>query len=419
MIYINDNMNSILQQAIDKGIINISDVQEQLYMSKINDIISQHKYKIWQGDNGFWYTYLSDNTKKNGRRLIKKKSLDKIHEAILDFYENESENRVITFKDCFSSYKKLKSEVVSNNTLSKYDTDYKRYFKYTWIENADITKITGDRLDIFIQKTIKELELKPKAAKALIGYIKSIFTHAIVRRYINENPCIYLNPTSYYLRNCVYEIYNTEDRIANQIEVAKVVKKLRSDYKQKPDYIVPYAVELAMYTGMRVGEISALTWDSIKDNVIIINKEEIYDRIENKYYIVNYSKNKKPRIVPITKDIERLLEEIKTTEELFGFLGDYIFMNKDGHINKRKIGDCARNKAYQAGVDRSISIHCYRRTINSTIRCDGTSSIVASSIIGNTPEVNSQYYTYDVSEIEEKRNILEKANKKMMAKSNQ
>ena len=46
-------MNSILQQAIDKGIINISDVQEQLYMSKINDIISQHKYKIWQGDNGF------------------------------------------------------------------------------------------------------------------------------------------------------------------------------------------------------------------------------------------------------------------------------------------------------------------------------------------------------------------------------
>ena len=101
------------------------------------------------------------------------------------------------------------------------------------------------------------------------------------------------NPTSYYLRNCVYEIYNTEDRIANQIEVAKVVKKLRSDYKQKPDYIVPYAVELAMYTGMRVGEISALTWDSIKDNVIIINKEEIYDRIENKYYIVNYSKNKK------------------------------------------------------------------------------------------------------------------------------
>ena len=164
-------MNSILQQAIDKGIINISDVQEQLYMSKINDIISQHKYKKWQGDNGFWYTYLSDNTKKNGRRLIKKKSLDKIHEAILDFYENESENRVITFKDCFSSYKKLKSEVVSNNTLSKYDTDYKRYFKDTWIENADITKITGDRLDIFIQKTIKELELKPKAAKALIGYI--------------------------------------------------------------------------------------------------------------------------------------------------------------------------------------------------------------------------------------------------------
>ena len=35
--------------------------------------------------------------------------------------------------------------------------------------------------------------------------------------------------------------------------------------KERPDEILPYAVELALYTGMRVGELSGLMWNDIDE----------------------------------------------------------------------------------------------------------------------------------------------------------
>lgn len=403
-----------MQKAVITGIVNISDVQKQLDMKKLNDILKAHKYKIWQGDNGSWYTYLPDENKKNGRRLIKKKSQDKINETILNFYNTQEYKNEDTFKDLFLSYRELKSEVVSNNTIAKYDSDYKRFFEKTWLETTDIKKITGDKLEVFIIKRIKDLQLNQKAAKALISYIKGVFTHAIINEKITKNPCMFLKSNSNYFRYCNVGVVNIEDRIASNEEIAAIMKQIKTDHIQKPNYIPSYAVELSILTGMRVGEISALTWDSIKDGSIIVDKEEIYDRTTNLYYVVDHTKNRKSRVIPITNDIESLLNRIENVEKMFGYYGEYIFMNEKGKINKRTISDCARNKSYQAGL-KSKSIHCYRRTINSTIRCSGVSSVIASSLIGNTEEVNQQYYTYDVTDMEQKRAILENANKEMLS----
>ena len=404
----------MLKNALDKGIISISDVQEQLLMSKIKDVLNMHKYKIWQGDNGSWYTYLPDESKKNGRRLIKKTTEEKLHETLLEFYDSEHKKDVITFKDCFLSYKELKTEIVSDNTIDKYDSDYKRFFENTWLEQCEIKKVVGDKLEVFIIKQIKELSLNQKAAKAMIGYIKSVFVHATVNGIIPKNPCDFLKKNASYFRYCSVSLVKTEDRIASKEEIATVMKQIKEDHKYKPNYIPAYAVELSILTGMRVGEIAALSWDSIQDNVIIIDKEEIYNRKTNTFYVENYTKNRKPRLIPVTKEIEALLNKVEEIEKMFGYYGKYIFMNEKGKINKRTISDCARNKSYQSGLDKSKSIHCYRRTVNSTIKCNGVSCTIAASLLGNTEEVNNQHYTYDVTDIEQKRAILEKANYMMI-----
>lgn len=409
--------NQLLQDALNKGIINISDVQEQLFMSKLNDIIKMHKFKIWQGNNGFWYTYLPDDTKPNGRRLIKKKTEDKIHISLIEFYDSEKQKNIITFRDCFLSYRELKSEIVSSNTLNKYDSDYKRFFEETWLESYDIKKIVGDKLEVFVIKRIKELSLNQKAAKAMIGYIKCVFTHAMINEKIFKNPCDFLKNNSSYFRYCSVKIINAEDRIASIEEISVIMEQINKDHIYKPNYIPSYAVEFAILTGMRVGEIAALSWDSVKEDIIIVNKEEIYDRENNVYYIANYTKNRKPRFIPITSNIKDLLKRIENVEKMFGYFGSYIFMNEKGRINKRTISDCARNKSYQSGLNKSKSVHCYRRTVNSTIKCNGVSGVVASSLLGNTEEVNNQYYTYDVTDIEQKRIVLENANKTMLADS--
>lgn len=409
------DLQELLKNALEEGIINISDVQEKLKMSKMQKILDMHKFKIWQGDNGFWYTYLPDEKKPNKRRLIKKKSEAKIHELLLDYYDTK-EDECVTFKDCFLLYTDVKSEYVANNTLSKYANDYKRFFENTWLETYDITAIMGDRLEAFIIKRIKDLHLNQKAAKAMIGYIKSVFMYAVINHIIKENPCNYLKKGSSYFRYCSAKIVNTKDRIADTDEIAAIMEAIKQDHIKKPEYIPSYAVELSILTGMRVGEIAALTWDSIDDDVIIVNKEEIFDRSNNSFYVADYTKNRRPRLIPITKNIRALLEKVKEVETALNCYGKYIFMNQHGKINKRAISDCARNKSIQAGLKKSKSISCFRRTVNSTIKNDGISTTVAAAIIGNTIEVNEQHYTYDVTDMEEKREILEKANNKMLLK---
>ena len=84
-------------------------------------------------------------------------------------------------------------------------------------------------------------------------------------------------------------------------------------------------------------------------------------------------------------------------------------MDAEGRVSKSKISDTTRNITMSEEFTGIKSIHAIRRTINSRMRCNGVSATLASSLIGNTERVNDRNYTYDVSELEEKREIIDRA----------
>ena len=49
------------------------------------------------------------------------------------------------------------------------------------------------------------------------------------------------------------------------------------------------------------------------------------------------------------------------------------------------------------------------------MRSEGTSAFIAGSIIGNSAEVNTNHYSYDVCEMEEKKGLVSGVEKKMLA----
>jgi len=53
----------LLKYAIENDIINLEHVQEQMRMKEQQRILRQHPYKIWEGKDGKWYTYLPDEKK--------------------------------------------------------------------------------------------------------------------------------------------------------------------------------------------------------------------------------------------------------------------------------------------------------------------------------------------------------------------
>ena len=68
------NRNIDLKYLIDSGIIDIPNIQSIIEMKKRQELINNHPYKIWEGSNGKWYTYLPDEMKG---RILKKKEYKK------------------------------------------------------------------------------------------------------------------------------------------------------------------------------------------------------------------------------------------------------------------------------------------------------------------------------------------------------
>ncbi|MBD5546917.1 MAG: tyrosine-type recombinase/integrase [Lachnospiraceae bacterium] len=401
----------LLKFAIENGMLDAALVQEKIEMQKREEILRKHPYDIWEGKNGKWYTYLPD--KEKGRILKKRVTKELIEQDIIIYYCAEEEKQMLSFENCFFRYADLKKEIVSANTYDRYIQDHKRYFKGTGFNSCDITRITSEQIDLFIIKRTKDLKLRKKAMKAMYGYIQAVFLSARVNRIISENPCDFINKVNFYFKYCHVDMCSIEKRIISKEQMRLLKEQFERDYAYKPQYIPTYAVEFASLTGMRVGEIAALTWESIKDDIIVVDKEEIYEQSTNTYYVADYTKNRKPRIVPITEEIRKHLARIRNVEESLGYIGKYVFSDQNGRVSKRRISECARNKSIQIGIDVK-TIHSYRRTINSAMKIQGASSVVASSILGNTETVNDNYYTYDITDIAYKKSVLENAYEMMV-----
>lgn len=412
-------MNSeLLKYAIKNGMIDLSYVQEQIEMKKREELLEKHPYKIWQGKDGKWYTYLPDE--KKGRILKKRTTQKAIEDSVTEYYLKQLESECEKDKDIignsFYSYfevwkNKQISYGVSNNTVYKYEYDYKRFFEGTDFEKLDIRNISEEDITIFIISRIKELDLKEKAGKALWGYISGVFKSARINKRISDDPCQYVDIKSF------HKFYNKEkmqtcDRILNDDEVIMLMERIMSDHKEKPWYMPSYAVELALYTGMRTGELAGLKWENVylDERVIIISKSEKYDNINKKYYLSS-TKTYKSRQFPITDEIMLLFQKVKRVQEEYGSYDGFVFSTSDGQIHCRTISNCMGNKCIQIGMKHAKGIHTIRRTVNSKMRCAGVSSTVAASLLGHTTEVNQQNYTYDITKMDYKREIVEKINK--------
>lgn len=368
---------------------------------KRDTILKQHKYAITECKDGKFYTFLPKPG--GGRKQIKRNTRKELEDIIVEYYKSNDTTKQISFLDVYCEWRKFKDQMVSDNTVVKYGTDFNRYFLDRDFSNLPIQIITEDEISIFIKDITTELSLPKKSTKTLFGYLHNTFLFAYRHGTINKDPMQFLTPKDFY-KYCTASNRSKKEQIINDTDWNLLKEQFEKDHIKNPCYIPTYAVELAALTGMRVGEISALTWDCIFDDYFVINKSEKFNRLTGEYYIAQ-TKNMKDRVFPITEEIRELFQTVKKIEMQNGFISEFVFSNKDGRIHNGVISSCIKNKCRQVGITEK-GIHAYRKTLNSKMRCRGVSAVVAGSLLGNSKEVNDQYYTFDVSNLGEKHQII-------------
>ena len=420
-----ENKEVLLKYAVDNGMIDLSYVQEQIEMNKRKELLKKHPYKIWEGKDGKWRTYLPDEEK--GRILKKRSTENAIKDMIVEYYlqeakneskcEKEKKRNENRFSSCFEAWKnKQIAYGISGNTVYKYEYDYKRFFEGTDFEGLDIRNITEEDITIFIISRIKKLNLKEKAGKALWGYISGVFRSAKINKRIMDDPCQYVDTKSFF-KFYDKEVKSQSDRVLNDKEIEMIMERIALDHKEKSWYMPSYAVELGIYTGMRAGELAGLKWENvfIDKRIIVISKSEKYNGI-NKEYHLSSTKTYKSREFPISDEIMMLFIKIKKVQDKYGCYNGFVFSTSVGNVHCRTISDCMRNKCIQIGMKHTKGMNAVRRTVNSRIRCAGISATVAASLLGHTEEVNNLNYTYDITGMDYKMEIVEKMNKEMTIK---
>lgn len=133
----------------------------------------------------------------------------------------------------------------------------------------------------------------------------------------------------------------------------------------------PYAMELAMYTGMRVGELSTLKWSDIDDICISSNKSAKHNRLINEFFI-GKTKTKKSRAYPVDKQILNLLTRMKRVQIGHRILCEWIFTDGNGcYTYARNIIDCMTRLCREQRINCD-GITKLRKTTSSDLQSKGT-----------------------------------------------
>ena len=301
IVFVLDFFTELLFNHLGKGqdFCNIGSAEQKI-------VIFMHRI------HGYYRTYLPADDGK--RKQIKKKSKSDLEKVVIDYWTKRSPT---SFKERYAVWvdrQKLKG--VSDNTIYKYQTDYARFLKGKKIEKRDVRTIDEEYLELFFNELLSEKEVPYRALKALFGYLKGVFDKSIRDGLIESNPCLKID-LPLYKRRCEQAIVKMpEERTFSQSEKNRLINSLNKKRKERPDDVLPYAVELALYTGMRVGELSGLMWNDIDEvnKRILIRHSEKLNRLTNTFYI-STPKNGKTRIFPLTIEIAELLKKIKMSRK--------------------------------------------------------------------------------------------------------
>lgn len=402
-----------LQYLEAHGKINYTAMRDLADDMRKKEFLNMHQYQIWQGTNGKWYTYVPDEEK--GRRLIKRISEQAITDYIIDFYKKQKEkSNSVTFQDCYFTWKDRQKKCgISDSTINKYESDYRRYFENdNDICNKPIEDIDEKYIEEYIFRLFDRLTIRYQAFRQMFSMFNGICKKAKKDRIINDNPCDYID-IDLYKRRCEDTVYDPEKRVLDEEGCNKLFAMLQKDHIEKRNYIPSYAVELALLTGMRAGELAYLQWEHIKSDkgYILICGSEKYDQKKKEYWD-DLTKTKKQRRIPLTPEIKAFFDNLKKIEMEYGYLTPYVFSNENGRIHRGTLCSCGQNKCKQAGTTAG-GLQVLRRTFNSELRTSGVSSVIASSILGHSQRVNERYYTYDTSNMDYKTEVMHEINRRM------
>lgn len=340
--------------------IDLAHIQTELMETKKRKkYLEMHKYSIYEGKDGKWYTTLPDAEK--GRRKVRRSTKKEIQDIVIEFWKDQEENP--TIEELFNEWNDLRLErkKIGNASHSRYAQCFRRHFGE--FGKKKIRSIEPEDIEDFLEYELSDKELTVKAFSLLKTITIGTLKRAKRRKFISFNLSDLiddLDVSDHDFKKTVKEDYQ---EVFDEEEMSVFIQYCLDNLDMKNT-----AILFMFVTGVRVGELVAIKHEDIKDGTVLIRRTET--KYENPnghgfiYEVKDFPKTKAGvREVVVPRDYWFLLSRMKALNPF----GEYVFTDESGKrittnvIRRRQERICKKLNIYRK------SPHKVRKTVGTIL----------------------------------------------------
>ena len=397
---------TVLQRATENGSMSSEVVVQYIEMQEKQELLKQHTHKIWQGKNGRFFSYVTDDN--GNRKLLSKATREQLEESIIShakkFYKVYDKN---TFENVFKEWlnSKLNFGEIQKNSFDRYNAVFLKFVADTEIASKPVRYITEFELENFIKQTIKSFNLSAKGYANLRTIILGTFKFA-KRKGLNVIPITAFFQDMQLSR----KIFKPNKKAASeQVFTDREVKLIHTHIQENFSSVLDLGVLLVFLTGLRAGELSAIKKCDIENNILHVRRMERREKDDKGKYIY--------KVVDTTKT-EAGARDIVLTDEALKIIRKINFLNPDGEYllmenGVRYIGKKYTVRLYQICDKLKIprrSLHKARKTYCTRLINAGVSESIIISQVGHTDiKTTRDYYLFNNQSAEQILKQVDKA----------
>ncbi|EOL43593.1 tyrosine-type recombinase/integrase [Enterococcus caccae] len=253
--------------------------------------------------------------------------------------------------------------------LSTYSSYRIRIDKYIipFLGRKQLIQLKSRDVEEFVNYLMNQ-NLSSATVHSVVTVLKSAMNKAFIENYIHTNPC----------NNLSLSTAAMSEVSALSIEEQEKIEQIALNEKTCS------AVILALYTGLRIGEISGLKWSDIDFERDIISIKRTLYRIPNKnnskkteIIMADPKTKSSKRSIPLAKNLKNYLLDKREIDD-----SEYVISCKGSYAEPRVISYRFKKNIIQAGI-RPIHFHVLRHTFATRCVEKGIDIATLSKLLGH------------------------------------
>ena len=388
----------VLKYALEHGTVDLVVARADYKMRLRKEYLDMHCNKIWEGKDSLFYTYLGIG---NNRKLKRRPTKREIEDCVVAYYKAQENDPfmdgVITM---WLDEKYQLYHDISKQTHDKYRNNYRRYFTENkcadTIRSKKLRLVSEDELEVFIRRSISDMNLTRKSYSDMMILIRGIFRYGKKHKFTDLSITHFVGDLEISRNAFAKKIKSKEKEVFTEDETTVV-----TNYLKETGRIRELGLLLLFQTGLRVGELSALKKQDITEIKYVDEKTN-----RNRFEVRDFPKTDAGcREVFINKSAHDTLSSImELTDET-----DYLFSENGKRICENAFRRKLARVCDTLGIPQR-SPHKIRKTYG-TMLIDGDvdESIITEQMGHCDIATTKQYYYYSNKADKKKLDQIQKA----------